>query len=177
LSVNDLISKLSTCPAGVPGWKQFEDICIEILTYLFVPPLEKPKIQTTTYPEIDRRDAIFSNRNNGSANMWGQIYQDTKARLILVEFKNYDKQEIGKEDVNQTFNYMKEKMGPLAIMCCNKEPVASAHVKRNEIFVKEDKLILFLLPEHLKEMLYAKERGENPAGLILDMIEDAFMKY
>ncbi len=176
--ISNLISNLKSCPLGVNGWKQFEDICIEILTFLFVPPLEVPRIQIRTRSGIDRKDAIFPNRNFNLENTWGKIYQELNARLILFEFKNYDKTEIEKEDVNQVRNYLTEPMGKIGILCCNKEPVESAYIKRNSIYSSsEKKVILFITKEHLIEMLYIKERDEDPADLIMDMIEIFYMEY
>lgn len=56
---------LDDCPAGKAAWKQFEDICTEILEYLFCPPLEKPMEQARTYSGVNRRDMVFPNRNIG----------------------------------------------------------------------------------------------------------------
>jgi len=176
--ISDFIAKLKSCPPGLNGWKMFEDICIEILIFLLVPPLEMPRIQPRTHSGIDRRDAIFPNRNFDLENTWGKIHQELNARLILFEFKNYDKSEIGKEDVNQVRNYLTEPMGKLGILCCNKKPIESAYIKRNSIYSSsEKKVILFITKEHLIEMLYIKERGEDPADLIMDMIEIFYMEY
>jgi hypothetical protein len=60
---SELINKLFSCPSGLAGWKAFEDVCLEILRYLFIPPLSEPKIQARSYSGIDRRDAVFPNRN------------------------------------------------------------------------------------------------------------------
>ena len=177
MKVKNLIARLDACPRGKPGWREFEDICIEILSYLFVPSLLSPKIRSRTYSGIDIRDAVFPNRNFDSSNTWGQIFQELKARLILFEFKNYTKEEIGKEEVDQVRNYLTDPMGRLAIICCNKSPNKSAHKRRNSIFSKEEKVILFLRPHHLKEMLFIKERGEDPADLILDMIEEFYLQH
>src|SRR5437763_9523930 len=119
---NDLISRLEACPGGKSGWKAFEDICIEILCYLFVPPLTKPKIHPRSYSGIDRRDAVFPNRNFRDTNNWTFLGEKLGARMLLFEFKNYHKEEIGKEEVLQTQSYMNEPMGRLAIMVCNKLP-------------------------------------------------------
>jgi hypothetical protein len=173
----ELRNKLNQCPSGMPGWKEFEDICIEILTYLFVPPLTEPHIQPRSHSGIDRRDAIFPNRNLTPENNWGHLLQELKARLILFEFKNYDKQEIGKEETNQTLNYLTNPMGNLAIMCCNKTPNGAAHTKRNTIFSNDKKVILFITKEHLSEMLLIKERGEDPSDLILDMVEEFYIQH
>lgn len=174
---NDFITKLDLCPPGAPGWKEFEDICLEILTFLFVPPLNKPKIQPRTYSGIDRRDAVFPNRNAGSNNIWGFLLNELNARLILIEFKNYDLTGIGKEEVNQTRNYLTEPMGKLAILLCNKKPERDAYLKRNTIYGSEGKVILFVTIEHLKEMLLIKERGDDPADLIIDMVEEFYLQH
>ncbi len=176
-TVKELIDKLNSCPQGKSGWKEFEGICVEILCYLFVPPLIKPKIQPRTYSGISRRDAVFPNRNFGSENPWGQLLKELNARLILFEFKNYDDMEIGKEEVNQTLNYMTAPMGNLAIICCNKKPDESAHKRRNSIFSESKKVILFITKDELKELMYIKERGADPADLILDLLELFYLQH
>ena len=150
---SDLIGELKSCPPGESGWKQFEDICIEVLIYLFVPPLENPRIQIRSHSGIDRRDAIFPNRNFTSENTWGKIHQELNARLILFEFKNYDKSEIGKDAVNQVRNYLTEPMGKLGILCCNKKPVESAYIKRNSIS--------FNIQEITKYIKFSKRYSQN----------------
>jgi hypothetical protein len=160
-----LREQLLSCQLGHAGWRQFEDACIAILTYLFVPPLNAPKIQARTYSNIDRRDAVFPNRNSSGDGNWSHLYRELNARLILFEFKNYDVEEVGKEETNQTRNYLTRPMGRLAVLCCRRRPNAAAHRKRNTIFSEEGKVILFLTPDHLLEMLLIKERGEDPSDL------------
>src|SRR5438034_10918035 len=121
-SIASFIKRLDGCPRGFRGWKTFEDVCIEILTYLFVPPLTAPKIQPRSYSGIERRDAIFPNRNLTTDNNWRHLFQELGARLILIEFKNYEKEEIGKDEVDQTRNYPSKPMGKFAILCCSKLP-------------------------------------------------------
>lgn len=169
--------RLEQCPPGRPGWKEYEDTCIEALKYLFVPPLEEPHIQPRSYSEIDRRDAVFPNRNMDAKNNWGHIFKELAARMVLFEFKNYDREEIGKEETNQTRNYLNKPMGKLAIMCCNRAPNEAAHIKRNTIYSEDGKVILFVTTEQLIEMLFIKERGEDPSDLIMDMIERFYLQH
>ena len=173
----DLRRRLVECPAGRSGWKEFEDVCIETLRFLFVPPLNEPLIQPRSYSGIDRRDAVFPNRNLELGNNWGHLYKELDARMVLFEFKNYDAEEIGKDEANQTRNYMKQPMGRLAILCCNRVPNGAAHIKRNSIFSEEGKVILFMTVDHLKEMILIKERGDDPSDLILDMIEAFYVQH
>ncbi len=97
--------------------------------------------------------------------------------MVLVEFKNYKDEEIGKEEVNQTRNYLNRPMGRLALIVSNKKPNDAAHIKRNTIYSEDGKVILFITVEHLIEMLYMKERGEDPADLIMDSVERFYLQY
>lgn len=167
----ELAGRLDECPLGVHGWQRFEDSCIEVLEWLLVPPLTKPIIQQRTINGTERRDAVFPNRNMFPHTNWGYLHQKLEAELILVEFKNYDFEEIGPDEVRQVSGYLRKSMGRLAILCCSKNPAVSAHHKRNSIFSEYGQVILFLTKDQLKEMLFIKERGEEPSDLILDLID------
>ncbi len=173
----EMVTKLNEVPPGHEGWNLFETICTEILTFLFVPPLSEPKIQPRSYSGIDRMDAVFPNRQDIGDNVWAKIYRELEARLILFEFKNYNKTDIGKEEVNQTRNYLNKAMGKLAIICSNKPPVKQAHIKRNTVYSEDGKVILFITKDKLEEMLYIKERGDDPGDLIMDEIEWFYLQH
>ncbi|MED5049292.1 hypothetical protein P9738_14905 [Bacillus siamensis] len=176
-TVADLVARLNACPPGRSHWSEFENICVEILSYLFVPPLREPYIQSRTYSGIDRRDAVFANREDQGDSTWAKIKRELNARMILFEFKNYDSSEIGKEEVLQTNNYLTAPMGKLAIICSTKLPNSAAHIKRNTIYSDVGTVMLFLTKDKLIEMLYIKERGENPADLIMDEIEMFYLQH
>ena len=180
--VNTFIQQLDACPLGNAGWSQFEDLCTEIIEFLFVPPLNTPTRQARTYSGVNRRDAILANRNltattDSSAKNWHHLFVELNARMILFEFKNYDTTDIGHEEVNQTRNYMTAPMGRLAIMVCSKEPVEAAHRQRNTVFTQDQKVILFLTKDHVKEMLAMKDRGEQPSDLIVDLVERFYIQH
>jgi hypothetical protein len=67
-------------------------------------------------------------------------------------------------------------MGRLAVMCCNKMPAEGAHRPRDTIFTGE-KVILFVATEQLVEMLYIKERGQDPTDLLLDLVEEFYLQH
>lgn len=169
--------RLRNCPAGKDGWREFEDACVEALTFLFVPPLNEPVPQPRSYSGIDRRDAVFPNRNFETENNWGRLYTELGARMVLFEFKNYKETEIGKEETNQTRNYLTKPMGRLAILCCNKPPNDAAHKKRNSVFSEEGKVILFITVDDLEEMLFIKERGDDPSDFVMDLVERFYIQH
>lgn len=175
--ITDLANRLDDCPAGQGSWQEFEQLCIEILEFLFVPPLVKPIIQPRTYSGTNRRDAVFPNRNFDEKHGWGLLLRELDARMVLFEFKNYESTDIGHEEVIQTNNYLTEPMGKLAIMICSKVPKNSAHIQRNTIYSRYRRVILFLTKEHLKEILFIKERGEDPCDLIVDLVERFYLQH
>lgn len=178
LTPKQLLENICSCTPGHGGWKEFEDGCIALLEYLFVPPLTKPRIQPRSLSGIDRRDAVFPNRNHRTNNPWGQLLHELDARMVLVEFKNYDSAEIGKDEVDQVRNYLTIPMGRLGIICANKTPCEAAYIRRNSIYSSDEKkVILFLSPDHLEEMLFIKERGDDPADLIIDLVEEFYLQY
>jgi len=175
--LEDLLRRIRVCPAGKAGWREFEEACTELLTRLFVPPLQPPRIQARSLSGIDRRDAVFSNRELNSDSRWGQLRHELAARMILVEFKNYGSEEIGKDEVDQAQNYLTEPMGRLAILCCNKTPHDSAFIRRNSIYSREKKVILFLTPNDLQKMCFIKERDDDPADEIVDLVETFYLQH
>lgn len=175
--VIDLVYRIDGCLTGEKNWREFEDLCLEILEFLFVPPLVRPIIQPRTYSGTNRRDAVFPNRNFDEKHGWGLLLRELEARMVLFEFKNYGTTDIGNEEVIQTDNYLTQPMGRLAIMICSKIPQNSAHIQRNTIYSRNRKIILFLTKEHLKEMLFIKERGEDPCDLIVDLVERFYLQH
>ncbi|MDF5738679.1 MULTISPECIES: hypothetical protein [unclassified Nostoc] len=175
--ITDFINRLDNCPAGQKGWREFEKLCVEIIEFLFVPPLVRPIIQPRTYSGTNRRDAVFPNRNFDEKHGWGLLLRELEAIMVLFEFKNYELIDIGHEEVIQTENYLTEPMGKLAIMVCNKLPNDGAHIHRNNIYSRRRKVILFITKDHLKEMLFIKERGEDPCDLIVDLVERFYLQH
>lgn len=108
---------------------------------------------------------------------WGQLNIELKARLVLVEFKNYDLHALGKDEVDQTRNYLTKPYGKLGLICCRQEPSKEALLRRNQVYTQEEKVILFITEKTLCEMLRMKERGEDPAKLIVEMIELFYMQH
>lgn len=175
-TVAELLDKLDACPAGIAGWRAYEDVATEILTFLFVPPLNGPKVQARTFSGIDRRDAIFANRSMTPDTTWGQLRLELDARMPLFEFKNYEA-EIGKDEVDQTRNYLSTTIGRFAVICSRTTPSNQALLRRNQAFTQEKKVILFCSDEDLREMLRMKDRGADPALFLMDLVEVFYVQH
>ncbi len=173
----DLIKELDNCKEGVSGWQDYENIGIKIFSYLFVPPLSAPKIQSRRESGIDIRDAIFPNRSINEN--WKFIREDYEAKYVVVEFKNYslDGSDIDKHVVLQIDDYLKKTIGRFGIICSTKAPNQSGLEKRKDIFIEHNKLILFVNNLHLKDMLLRKYKKLDPSDVIIDLIDDFNLKF
>lgn len=173
-----LKDQLKGCPRGKAGWERYEEICTTILATAFTPPLRPPRRQTRTLYGLERRDALFSLRGlNGG---WDAIRREFDANFLLVEFKNYTRK-FGKDEVNQTRNYLRDTIGRLAIICSRAGPDDGALRMRNSIFAQEKKMILFFSDAELMELL--RRRAADPANnrLVVECmqsaIEDFYVTY
>jgi len=97
--------------------------------------------------------------------------------MIPFEFKNYDKQEIGVDEVTQARDYLSAPMGQLAIICSTGRPNQSALFMCNRVCTETKRVILFMTEENLVEMLFMKERGDDPSNLIMDLVEQFYLQY
>lgn len=177
VTADDLRCQVDSCPAGADGWVMYEQLCVDVLSYLFVPPLRPPRVQARTLSGTERRDAVFANRQRDTTSNWGLLYADHDARMILAEFKNYDRSDVGPEDIAETSSHLRRDWGRLAIICSTKKPTPAAYRRRNTVYREDGKLILFLTSENLKEMLDIKERGEDPSDFLVDSIEEFLLQY
>ena len=172
----ELLDQLDACPTGLPGWRTYEDVATSILTFLFVPPLSGPRVQPRSFSGIDRRDAVFGNRNMTPDTIWGQLRLELDARMPLFEFKNFEG-EVGKDEVDQTRNYLTGAIGRFAVVCSRKPPDRQGLLRRNQAFTQDRKVILFLSDEDLKEMLRMKESGADPALFLMDLVELFYLQH
>jgi len=143
LNIQKLMKELDNCPEGMAGCKDYENICIKILSHLFIPALEEPKIQSRRESGIDIRDAIFPNRSDDKNWKFVRDYYD--ARYIVFEFKNYSEDgcEIDKQVVLQIADYLKQTIGRFGIICSKKTLSKSGLEKRKDVYIESQKLILF----------------------------------
>lgn len=167
----DMIQKLQSCPHGSTGKLEFENLVLEILTYLFYPPLQKPKTVPRPNSRIESSGVIFPNREDSGDSNWAQMRRELNARLVLFEFMNFKGDEIGMLEVIQTRSFLSKPMGNLAIICSDEQPGAQAHNTRNSIYSDDEVVILFIDKSQIIEMMNIKARGEDPAKLIMDELE------
>jgi hypothetical protein len=166
----DLQRRLAILPAGKGYWKAYEEVCVEILNFLFVPPLGVPAIQTSSEDELDRRDAVYPLREGDR--FWDLVRSDFRTRLVVAEFKNYT-DPIGQTEVESIQQYLYAKAFRMfGLLCTRKPPSESALKARRRAWNEHDKMIVILTDSDLAEMLRMKGDGEKPTTVIEDQLEE-----
>ena len=178
----DLAQKLRECQ--VSESKPLEDICEEILTFLFcedVPPtqaLKKPDSQSKTDQGYKRRDLLFENR--ATEGYWAEAKREYDASGIVADAKNY-KSEIGGDTVSEfSSKYLKEYgIGRLGIILARKVPAetrtavtgnsrvpSAIEEQKNQWRDVPHKMIVLLGEDDIVQMLQMKASGIDPTELL-----------
>ena len=151
--LNPMIQRLVSCEIGRKQWRTYEEVCIEILEFLFVPEFIGIIPQSSVNSGTQRRDALL--HNNIKTGFWGAVKADYECSHVLFEFKNVER--LKKTDVLQTSNYLsKPGIGRFGIILTRKAPSKSAFKHIEEVFIFENKLILVLDDSSLKRLMYEK---------------------
>jgi len=169
---NDLIEKLKKVGPGRGEWRSYEDVCIEILTYAFTPPLSPPTVQSRSEDGLDRRDAIYAIRPGNQ--IWDALRTECRTRFVVAEFKNYE-DEPGQKEVESLQQYLFPKaMRSFGILCSRKRPSESALVARRRAWVENEKLIVMLSDQEMIDLINAKDSENDPAEIIDAQLEEFF---
>jgi hypothetical protein len=183
-TAEELTQKLRECP--VSASKPFEDICEEVLTFLFcsdLPPecaLDKPIRQSETDQGYHRRDLLF--RNRATEGFWAYTKNKYDAAGIVVDAKNYP-DEINSDQVRDLSKYLSDYgVGRLGILVARKAPsditsaasakdrLSSAVNEQKDQWKSNKKMIVILDEKDLIKMLQMKMVGQDPVSLLDDKI-------
>jgi len=155
----------------------FQEKVLELIDWLFINELER----------IDLRDIEDgSQRRDGGYKVLDGFNTEERCRFpfkhLFIECKNYKKPNW--RDLMQTFAYtlccQESKISaiPLSLLISRENPDTESTTwkLRRLIFSRriegEDRLILFVDQEDLKEMLERKKDGSDPAGLLKKKVEE-----
>ncbi len=173
---SNLKRKLLDCPSGLESWRDYEEICIEILNFLFVPPLSTPNIQSRTENGLLRRYALFPNRIEQG--FWSIIGDKYNANFILFDFENTEK--LTSTHVVQVTQYLglnKNAIGRFGIILSRKPPSKAALHPRRTWFTSDEAIILFFDDCHLVRALELKEAGHDPVEMLRTEYEEFLGSY
>jgi hypothetical protein len=165
----ELIVKLSSTACGTKEWSLYQRLLRETLERLFCPLLATPIYEHPDEFNINRRDFILP--NYAPDGFWSYMRETYKADFVVVDAKNSCKK-VTKRDVLQVSNYLKRHgTGLFGIIIGRQGGDKSSLLTLREIWSNEQKLILILNDEDIKQMLMLKSVGNNPEDVLKEKIQ------
>jgi hypothetical protein len=165
-----LIERLKNCPTGLEGWKQFENLCLEIIKFVFSDSFRNIRIkpQGRNYSGTDIRDFIIA--NSGNHELWRDLKSFYKCNNIIIECKNFES-EIGNDEFRQISDYLeKDYIGQFGIILTRKGLSDQGKIKQREFLSNRvKKLILVLAEEDIIDLIRKKSQNEEPELILEDL--------
>ena len=175
MNVQEYVVKLKSIEPGKKQFKEFEDLCIDVLKMLFCPPLGQPSVQSRTADGLNIRDALFPNHSEDG--IWHRIKEKVPHNFIIFEFKNWNKK-IDQIAIEQGRKYTDRKsMGNLCIIISRKELSNSGIKSQDAVYINSNAIIPVITDAHLIEMMSKKENKEDPAAVIEQLIEEILLRH
>jgi hypothetical protein len=162
---NPLISKLRDIPPGRSHWHDYQEVCQDIMSYCFVPPLLEPYVEVTNQAGIHRRDMIYPILG-GATSFWGYIQSAYSATAVTIDAKNYADELRQNEVVVVSKYFGPGKLGNFGIILSRKGPSASAQKEQIDRWVHHEEMIICLSDNDLEEMVLTKERNGKPEEVL-----------
>jgi hypothetical protein len=166
---SDLSQRLQSTPQGKKAWKAYEDLCEEILRYLFPHDLHGWEKQQRTDDGLNRFDLIC--RLRPTTDYWRFLIDHLNSRYILFEFKNYSTY-ITQGQILTTEKYLLEKaLRKVAVILTRLGWDKGAYSMVQGAMREHGKLMLIINDAVLIEMLEMKQRGEDPTDRLFELTD------
>lgn len=165
----ELGEKVVSCGSD---WREYEDVCLKVLSYCLVPPLLPPEEQLYTADKHHRRDLIFHIPSNDIPFFW-QYLSLKFGRALIIDCKNH-REELDENEMIITSKYLgKKKLTTLGLIITRKGINESGKKGQREQWNStEDKMMICLTDNDLLKMLELKENDDEPWKVIDKAITD-----
>lgn len=152
-----LIGRLNTTPAGREAARQYEELCVDMISYLFGDVLVDGEPQLYTESELDRFDVVYRVSPNANNAIWDALVRDFRARVIVFECKNYS-EAFGPMQVYTTERYLSVRaLRTVCFMVTREEPNAHAYSAAQAAMRQAGKLMIFLTNDDFTKMLRRRD--------------------
>lgn len=166
----ELCGKLKALPRGKTAWRDYEELCTEILKYLFPNDLLGWHTQKRTDDGLNRFDFVC--RIRPTTEFWSFLIDHLDSRYVLFEFKNYLGQ-VKQGQILTTEKYLLEKGLRRAAIILTRAGAEKEAVRMTQGAMRENgKLMLIVDDKKVCEMLHMKERGEDPTDCLFELADD-----
>jgi hypothetical protein len=149
-------------------WKEYEQLCQEVITFLFDPFLYGFQAQTETTDGANRYDFICRIKPGDS--FWDALRTDFRTRSVLFECKNHDKP-ITADQIYSTERYLFSGALRTVCMLISRKGADDGCRRAAQGALREaGKLILLLSNTDLIKMLELKAEADGPTSYLDEQI-------
>ncbi len=153
--------------------REYEEICTEIIKYLFETDFLKMSEQHKTDDDLFRMDCLCSFKETKV--FWKFLMQFYNSKFVVFEYKNYSSY------IKQNLIYITEKylfsaaLRNVAIIISRHGFDTNACKAAMGCLKENGKLIIDLKDDDLLKMVAMKENGEEPSDYLLSHVEELLM--
>jgi len=152
---SDLFAKLDSCKCGVKDWCLYEQTCVEILRFVFIPEFNLLYFQKRTENGHQVRDVILPNTKQKG--FWGSLKHEFNSKNIVIEMKNGIAKNINKDSINQLRIYLSKKtIGRFGLLFIRNKPSKSLLIARKMAYEESGILILIVDDKLLKKLILGR---------------------
>lgn len=174
--VDVYIRRLETLNSGKELCKDYEELMVEILKFLFKDEMLKWNEQNKTEEGLSIFDLICKIKKENSSDFWDMIQKYYNSKYVIWEFKNYS-DPITQEQVCTTEKYLyATALRRVAIIVTRKGIDKNGRKVVKGILRESGKLILVLDDEDIKNMLEAKKNYEDPSETLSEKLDEILMQ-
>lgn len=173
---NEYSDKLIKLKSGKRDFANYENLCIEILKYLFSDYLTLWNKQLKSNSDIYRFDLCCKIKHGKVEEFFDTILNFFNTKYIVFEFKNY-KTAITQKEIYTTEKYLYSKALRGVAIIISREGVDHNGMHAIKGCLRENgKLILCLSDEDLLNMLKLKDSSESPADYLSEKLDNLLLK-
>ena len=160
-------------PTGQQYCREYEDFNRKAINFLFIEHLGECKIQQRTEPGnegLEVRDLICSNKSEKG--FWADIKQKYSCSEALFEAKNKD--ELDRDDLRQTYCYLKPALGLWGFVICRSEQPDKIHAYNRTLFknFNQSRGVLILSDKDTLRMAKMRVRGQDPSHYLTERMAE-----
>lgn len=153
--------------------REYEDLNRKIINYLFLDHLGECKMQQRTEPGnegLEIRDLICSNKS--TKGFWADIKQKYSCSAVLFEAKN--KSELDRDDLRQTYCYLKPALALWGFIICRSEQPEKIHSYNRTLFKNfiQSRGVLILSDKDMLRMARIRIRTQDPSDYLTERMSE-----
>lgn len=169
------IQRLDSIIEGNNNADKYEKFCVDVLKYLFSDILSLWEEQKKSNDDLYRFDLICKIKNNTNSEFFNTIEKYFLSKYIVFEFKNYI-DEITQREVYTTEKYLYKTALRMVAIILTRNGVDKNGMKAIKGTLRENgKLLIVLDDNDIKQMIYAKENGEDYNEILINKLDNLLM--